>query len=357
MDFNNTQQKKKSFLRRLMAGNLQPQESDSIQPNEDQASPLDTEADNFSRQSLLRNQLANYNQKVPEVPKEKLGKKLLQYGGAGLLGAATGVGALPAIAMTGLFKHISKNKKQAANMEATSKHIEDLSAADIKDREFENDQARLDQQAKYQQGELGLGKERNAIAWDQNNIDRMKAAAQKSGYRLPATQAASLAEGKNLPKILSNLQKTFDDNKGVGGPIMGNLVYNPYATKTQKIQAEIDATKQFVGKFLEGGVLRKEDEEKYKKILPTINDTEAVRTKKISAVKDLISQKYNEYLNSFDDAGYDVSQYEPLTFDDVSGLSNNQNEGPQSGATQIGQGDDGNMYLLDEDGNILGRAK
>ena len=163
MDFNSTQQKKKSFLRRLMAGNLQPQEVNPVQANEDQVSPLDTEADSFSRQSLLRNQLANYNQKVPEVPKEKLGKKLLQYGGAGLLGAATGVGALPAVAMTGLFKHISKNKKQAANMEATSKRIEALSEADKADRILQNQDERISQ----------MGKD-DSLGWARLGFDKSK---------------------------------------------------------------------------------------------------------------------------------------------------------------------------------------
>jgi hypothetical protein len=41
---------------------------------------------------------------------------------------------------------------------------------------------------------------------------------------------------------------------------------NPWSG-SRKVQAEIDRVRQLVGKALEGGVLRKEDEEKYKKIL------------------------------------------------------------------------------------------
>ena len=39
------------------------------------------------------------------------------------------------------------------------------------------------------------------------------------------------------------------------------------------LQADVDRARQTVGKALGGGVLRKEDEDKYKKILATLNDT------------------------------------------------------------------------------------
>ena len=39
--------------------------------------------------------------------------------------------------------------------------------------------------------------------------------------------------------------------------------------------------KQVIGKALEGGVLRKEDEEKYNEILPTITDTAEVAIRKM----------------------------------------------------------------------------
>ena len=47
------------------------------------------------------------------------------------------------------------------------------------------------------------------------------------------------------------------------------------------LKAEIDKVRQEVGKALEGGVLRKEDEVKYKKILPTLADTPAIALAKI----------------------------------------------------------------------------
>jgi hypothetical protein len=48
------------------------------------------------------------------------------------------------------------------------------------------------------------------------------------------------------------------------------------------IVAEMDKVRQEVGKALEGGVLRKEDEEKYKKILPTLEDEPTTAKRKVA---------------------------------------------------------------------------
>lgn len=130
---------------------------------------------------------------------------------------------------------------------------------------------------------------------------------------LPADKAALLAEGAQIPKLLEGLATTLSKNRNVGGPIWGRIHgNNPYAEKTQGVQAEINQVKQTVGKFLEGGVLRKEDEEKYNKILPTINDTPEVRAIKLEKLKKLTSDKYNEYLDSFGRSRYDVRKYKPI---------------------------------------------
>lgn len=131
--------------------------------------------------------------------------------------------------------------------------------------------------------------------------------------KLPANQAAMLADGKNLPGMLDDLEKDLNLSTNLGGPIVGHIQgNNPYATKTQALQARIKGNAQVVGAFLEGGVLRKEDEIKYEKMLPNINDTPEVRAEKLSFVRGLIQKKYNEYLDSFGKAGYNVGNYETL---------------------------------------------
>lgn len=73
--------------------------------------------------------------------------------------------------------------------------------------------------------------------------------------------------------------------------------------------AVIARVKQVIGKALEGGVLRKEDEEKYKDILPTIGDTEAVALSKINGLEAAIVLRKSRLLDSLEDAGYDMQKF------------------------------------------------
>jgi uncharacterized protein YcbK (DUF882 family) len=144
---------------------------------------------------------------------------------------------------------------------------------------------------------------------DQEKYSRDKARDER-GQRLPATQAVLLADGNNIPAVLDKLETTLQSNQNIGGPIAGRISsLNPYDTETQNVQSEVNAAKQFVAKFLEGGVLRKEDEEKYDRILPTMTDTPEVRMAKLNNLRRLTRDKQNEYINSFNKSGYDVSEY------------------------------------------------
>lgn len=82
------------------------------------------------------------------------------------------------------------------------------------------------------------------------------------------------------------------------------------------LQAQIDLARQVVGKFLEGGVLRKEDEEKYKKILPTMKDTQAVALRKLQNLATEIQNRINQYEYS----GYSGYGESPYTAIDELGL-------------------------------------
>lgn len=75
-------------------------------------------------------------------------------------------------------------------------------------------------------------------------------------------------------------------------------------------QAVIDRVKQVIGKALEGGVLRKEDEYKYTKILPTIGDPPSVAKTKLDGLEKALIERRQTLMDSLNDAGYDVSRYE-----------------------------------------------
>jgi hypothetical protein len=81
-------------------------------------------------------------------------------------------------------------------------------------------------------------------------------------------------------------------------------------TTAKQKQAVIDRVKQVIGKALEGGVLRKEDESKYEKILPMIADPPAVVTSKLNGLVSAITQRRQTLLDSLADAGYDTTRYD-----------------------------------------------
>jgi hypothetical protein len=74
-------------------------------------------------------------------------------------------------------------------------------------------------------------------------------------------------------------------------------------------QAVIDRVKQVIGKALEGGVLRKEDEYKYTKILPTIKDIPQVVKTKLDGLKAAILLRRERFIEALTDAGYNTTAY------------------------------------------------
>ena len=74
-------------------------------------------------------------------------------------------------------------------------------------------------------------------------------------------------------------------------------------------QATIDRVKQVIGKALEGGVLRKEDEYKYEKILPKLADAPSVAATKLQGLWNAIQKRRSTRLDALQDAGFNVSQF------------------------------------------------
>lgn len=86
--------------------------------------------------------------------------------------------------------------------------------------------------------------------------------------------------------------------------------YTGWGADAKKKQALIDRVKQVIGKALEGGVLRKEDEVKYEKILPTVGDPNDLVLSKLAGLGDAIKLRRTRTIESLEDAGYDVSKFQ-----------------------------------------------
>lgn len=96
------------------------------------------------------------------------------------------------------------------------------------------------------------------------------------------------------------------------GAMMPNFVseYTGIGSESKARQALIDKAKQIIGKSLEGGVLRKEDEVKYTKILPTIGDPPDVAMAKVQGLADTIGMKREDLLRALSSAGYRTSGFQ-----------------------------------------------
>jgi len=143
----------------------------------------------------------------------------------------------------------------------------------------------------------------------------------KPGRPVLSSDANRIAEYNNSLLDVDELAKTIEGVKGATGPRaqVGAALPNAITAVTgwgrdaKQKQAVIDRVKQVIGKTLEGGVLRREDEYKYARILPTIGDDPAVVTTKLNGLRAAIERKRDETLSSLEDANYDVGKFKART--------------------------------------------
>lgn len=143
------------------------------------------------------------------------------------------------------------------------------------------------------------------------------------------TPASTRAQGKQVTagdaEDLANFDTSLDDLKvlrkaiseaGSTGLAAQFAAATPWVTQitgwgadAKKKQALIDRVRQVIGKTLEGGVLRKEDEVKYEKILPTIGDANEVVIGKLDGLDAAIAKRKTRRVDALADAGYDTDRF------------------------------------------------
>ena len=120
--------------------------------------------------------------------------------------------------------------------------------------------------------------------------------------RMPLAFMLRMSELRSALDELHDLQERITAGRSGQGPLAGFMASVP-GTESQVLRAHIDRVKQRIGKALEGGVLRKEDEEKYKKILPTIFDTQNVSDGKYEGLVSALSRDMETLQRTFDEFG------------------------------------------------------
>lgn len=189
-------------------------------------------------------------------------------------------------------------------------------------------QRMLGLEGELQQARGGLSKEKASALRDQiaafkaakdttlqDELTRAKtsayraAAGEKAGGKiLPETAVSKISDFDNSLNELSNIAGNIEANKKLFGPIAGRVnAANPYNEGAQSLQADLNRAKQVIGKAVEGGVLRKEDEEKYVKMLPTLADTSEVAAHKWGQFVKKLVESRNVYVKNLSGAGYKTS--------------------------------------------------
>ena len=114
----------------------------------------------------------------------------------------------------------------------------------------------------------------------------------------------------NLPNLQSYYLEVADYAQPVDSALWTPITnLTGWGTEAKQKQAQIDRVKQVIGKALEGGVLRKEDEAKYEKILPTIKDSPELVRAKLNGLVAAIEKRHGRKLEALESAGYDVSRF------------------------------------------------
>ncbi len=147
-------------------------------------------------------------------------------------------------------------------------------------------------------------------------VGKQPASSREQGRAVTSGDAGRIADYDTSLNDLATLTKTIPPGTtGVGakaGAALPNFVtqWTGIGADAKSKQAVIDRVKQVIGKALEGGVLRKEDEYKYEKILPTIGDVDSVVKAKLEGLQSAITQRRQTQLEALEDAGYDTSRFQ-----------------------------------------------
>jgi hypothetical protein len=146
------------------------------------------------------------------------------------------------------------------------------------------------------------------------------------GKSLSGAEVKGLSGSKSAIASLNDLREVLVKNEQYIGPIAGLQALNPWSD-AKKAQADIDRTKQRVGKVLEGGVLRKEDEAKYKKILATLTDDPTTAVYKVDQMIQDMQRDMEIYAEELRSAGRRVP---PTGGGAASGAGKGSGQDPQS---------------------------
>lgn len=134
---------------------------------------------------------------------------------------------------------------------------------------------------------------------------------------LSAAAILKVNEGNAIPTLLEQVGQTIEANQdylgygaALAGTEAGRFASPESYERSKTIDSQMRAASQAFGKYMEGGVLRKEDEEKYRKMFPSLSDTPQVARNKLAVVQNLLRQRQSSDLNALKAQGFNISGLE-----------------------------------------------
>ena len=110
-------------------------------------------------------------------------------------------------------------------------------------------------------------------------------------------------------KIVASMPEIFDPAMQWGINLFAEESAEDYVLTTRQVEAVVRAAKQYVGKMLEGGVLRKEDEQKYAAILVAIQNQPGLATFKADQFMRVTENRLYDQFADFRKAGFNTHRF------------------------------------------------
>lgn len=164
-------------------------------------------------------------------------------------------------------------------------------------------------------------------------------AQQKANVKRPLDQtvATTLSKFTDVGAQLDAIQQQYNKLKSPD-PITGKVRnLNPYDKDVQQLNRMITAVVPTLarGVFGEVGVLTDSDVDRYTKLLADVRTPKDQADEAFSFLKNRIAGSYQNYVSTFDKAGYDVGQFLPADQRDAFYNQQPQSYNPNAGAGQI----------------------
>lgn len=162
---------------------------------------------------------------------------------------------------------------------------------------------------------LALGKEARAEQRQETELGLRKREVQAKeadvgkGSKLTSEQTQTIAGFTSADKQVEEIEKRIEENSDIMGPVVGRVAGAAgYGTRAKAFDARMKLAAQDIGKALEGGKLTDADIERYRAMLPNLQDTPEVAQAKASLLRELIANKRAASVEAFGAGGYNISK-------------------------------------------------